>query len=140
MIIVIVDLFDFIDNVCVLGPDVGQNLPTYKYIQHLINHSSDLKYGIPYFVLFKNKEYIDYTIHDYVKYNPVYDESSMCYIFNNINALFYGIAEILKKVSRENPNDIELTDKLNNINTFLNIAENTIAMDELCECLKSNKM
>lgn len=140
MIMILADLFEFIDYVCMHGPEKSKEKPFYKLIQNILTKSSEFKCGIPYFILFENEDFVDLIKYDYVKYNPVYDETLSCIVFNNIHDLFYGIREVLKKVHQEYPNEQDVKDNYEKIRIFLSIVESSLNMDELCDLLKTSKV
>jgi hypothetical protein len=131
--LILVDLFEFVEFLCTHGPEKSKEKPFYKLIEHILKKLPNFSCAVPYFILFENEEFIDLIRHDHVKYNPIYDENISSFIFNNIHDLFYGIFEILKKINYEYPNVMEVEDKYTKMKLFLNIVENTVNMNDLCE-------
>ena len=136
---ILTELFDFIEK-CITDLEMGKATHMYRIIHNIImNKSEDVELAIPSFVLFDtNVDYIEIIRHDFVKFNPVYDDAIECFVFKGINKLFYGTKDILKKIHSEYPNDMFISDNLHKINLFLKIASDYISIDELCDVLCNN--
>lgn len=138
--IILADLFEFIDYVCIHGPEMCKDKPFYRMIENILTRMPNFKCAIPYFILFENRDLIDLIKHDYVKYNPIYDENTSCIIFSNIHDMFYGIREILKKVAEEYPNELGVKDNYDKMKIFISIVENAMNMEELCDLLNNSNV
>lgn len=136
---ILTELFDFMEK-CIMNIELGKMTHMYRIIYNIIsNKSENVEVAIPSFVLFdSNVDYIEIIRHDFVKFNPVYDDQIECFVFKGINKLFYGIKEMLKKIHTEYPNDAFISDNLNTIDNFLKVARESICMDELCDVFELN--
>lgn len=133
---IIAEFFDFVDLV-ITNVEESKQTSIYKVLDHIIKRDSEnVDMAIPAYMIFgSNTDYIDMIINDFVKYNPVYNELIECFVFKGINSLFYGVLEILKKITEENPNDLFVYDQLGKMKTFMKIIKDSITLDELCDAM-----
>ena len=133
---IIAEFFDFVDLV-ITNVEESKQTSIYKVLDHIIKRDSEnVDMAIPAYMIFgSNTDYIDMIINDFVKYNPVYNELIECFVFKGINSLFYGVLEILKKITEENPNDLFVYDQLGKMKTFMKIIKDSITLDELCNAM-----
>lgn len=128
------------ENFVCNGISESKNSYTYKMISHILSEmpNTPVELGIPYFALFDTEtDYIDRVIHDYIPHSVSYNKELKSFIFKDVNDLFYGCKSILTKINREVPSDLFVEERLSTIRAFLDMVENSIAMDELCDALKS---
>jgi hypothetical protein len=140
MILIFSDLFVFAEIVCQCGVERSKETSFFKTIKHVLSKEHIYTFGVPYYCLFDNKDYIDSIEHDLMKHRPVYDDNIGCFLYYSINDTFQGIYEILKKLAYENPNDHVLNDKYTIIKLFMEIVENDIRFDDLCDIMKGTKL
>ena len=133
---IIAEFFDFVDLV-ITNVEESKQTSIYKVLDHIIKRDSEnVDMAIPAYMIFgSNTDYIDMIINDFVKYNPVYNELIECFVFKGINSLFYGVLEILQKITEENPNDLFVYDQLGKMKTFMKIIKDSITLDELCNAM-----
>lgn len=138
---ILVELFSFIDLVCTEGILHAKESAFYKLIATLVNHESEKPvYGIPYYILFENTEYIDIIMHDHIIPTISYDATSQCFVFLSMQDTFDGIVAIFKKILEEYPQDVEIRNKLQRVEICLSMVNTFMDMDELSDSLSDMKI
>jgi hypothetical protein len=138
--IIFAEIFEFVEYTCKYGAEASKERAYYRMMKRLMETMYDMKCGVPYFVLFDDDTYLDVVInYDNFRYNPSYDAASACIVFPDVNALFYGIRELLHTIRMNQVHiDHHVEDKYNQMNCFLKIVEDSLDMDILCDTIQKN--
>ena len=146
---ILVELFSHIDLVCTEGILRAKESAFYKLMCKLVEHESEKPvYGIPYYILFDNTEFIDIIVHDYIlptisyihNHNIIiytYDATSQCFVFFSMQNIFDGMVDIFKKILEKYPQDVEIMNKLQRVELFLSMVKTFMDMDGLCDNLST---
>ena len=140
-IIIIPDLYRFIQIIYDKGVEYSKDTMEYKLFCEIVSNSIEplYKFAVPYFNLFEDDKYI-VTVNTCSKKNIMFDEKLKCYIFKNLSDCFYETSNILKILRENYPEDTKIEEKYNTIRHSISLIETSIELDEVYSKLSSFNM
>lgn len=107
----------------------------YVIISNILNNSKQktISVGIPYWVLVENADEPKAVQGSMIKLEPLCDNDSDCYVFENIYDAIYGCLEVSKYFHQINPNSLFYESNYKTISSAISFMESTVSINDLCE-------
>tara|TARA_Y100000389_G_scaffold200323_1_gene240511 strand:+ start:31536 stop:31964 length:429 start_codon:yes stop_codon:yes gene_type:complete len=115
-----------------------ENEKQYVIISNILNNSKqkNISVGIPYWVLIEENDEPKEIQGSMIKIEPLCDNDTDCYVFDNIYDAIYGCLHVSKYMYQMHSNSLFYETNYKTISYAISFMENTVTMNNLCEIFK----